>query len=62
MPRLEKSLFLQSLCQICSDTQIGSCGKNAENEELGEWLWRKSEEITGVRFDKSVLETQTPFK
>lgn len=32
-------------------------GKNTEDDEMAEWLWRKSEEITGVKFEECVPAT-----
>lgn len=31
------------------NAQIGQLGVNANNRDLGEWLWKKSEEITGEK-------------
>lgn len=39
----------QFSCFFCSNSncQMGDIGSNANNEMIMEWLWKRSEEITG---------------
>lgn len=37
--------------------ELSSPGKNIQDDEMAEWLWRKSEEITGIKFEECVPKT-----
>lgn len=36
---------------------IADPGKHALDDEMAEWLWHKSEEITGIKYEDCVPET-----